>query len=355
MHPDTLVQRLAELVVRAGANVQPGRPVHVVADIAHADIARAVADQAYAAGASLVEVDWSDVHVRRSAVAHASLESLTATRAWMLERYAALDAADGSFIVLTGSSDPALMIGLDPARIAAVPAEEEATRRRILLSGRVTWSIVAAPNPGWARQIFGEPDLDRLWQAIAVALRLDEPDPVAAWRERSATLAARAKALDALRLTSVHYVGAGTDLTVGLLPGTRWTGGGLVTEGGVEYLPNIPTEEVFTSPDRRSAEGVIRLTRPLVMRTGGVVDGLQVTFAGGRIVDVVAESGGALVRSQLETDEGARSLGEVSLVDRESRIAQAAWSSTTPSSTRTPPATSPGDRASRSPWKADRR
>jgi aminopeptidase len=323
MHPDTLVERLADLTVRAGANVQPGRPVLVMADIAHAAIVRAVVERAYAAGANLVQVDWSDVRVRRSAVAHSTVEALSTPRTWVIERYEAVEREGGAFIILTGDPEPGLMAGLDPAKAAAVPPDEENSRRRIFMGGQVTWTIVAAPNPGWAQQIFGEPDLDRLWQAVAVAMRLDEPDPVQAWKERSATLTARAHALDALDLTSVRYRADGTDLTVGLLPDTRWTGGGIATAQGVEYLPNIPTEEVFTSPDRRVADGVISLTRPLVMRGGGMVDGLQVTFAGGRIVDVTAASGGDLVRNQLATDDGARSLGEVSLVDSESRIARA--------------------------------
>jgi len=322
MDPE-LVNRLADLIVRAGANVQPGQPVFIVADIAHAEIVRAVVEQAYAAGSGLVQVDWSDTHVRRSAVAHATVEALSAPRSWVLDRYHTLGREGAAAIILAGDPEPGIMTGLDPAKVAAIPAEEENTRRRIFFSGGVTWTIVAAPNAGWARQIFGEPDLDRLWQAVGVAMRLDEPDPVAAWRERSATLSARAKALDALDLTSVRYLGEGTDLTVGLVPNTRWTGGGLVNAEGVDYLPNIPTEEVFTSPDRRVADGTITLTRPLVMRGGGMVEGLRVTFEGGRIVDVTATAGADLVRSQLETDDGARSLGEVSLVDSDSRIAKA--------------------------------
>jgi aminopeptidase len=323
MHPDTLVERLADLAVRAGANVQPGQPVFVMADIAHATIARAVAERAYAAGASTVTVDWSDAHVRRSGVAHATVEALSTPRSWVLNRYEDLERQGAAFIVLTGDPEPGLMAGLDPAKAAAVPADEENTRRRIFLGGKVTWTIVAAPNPGWARQVFGEPDLERLWQAVGVAMRLDEPDPVEAWRARSAALGARAKALDALALTSVRYVAEGTDLTVGLVPDTRWTGGGMLTPSGLTYLPNIPTEEVFTSPDRRIADGTMTLTRPLVVRGGGVVEGLRVTFEGGRIVDITATSGADLVRSQLETDPGARSLGEVSLVDSDSRIAKA--------------------------------
>jgi aminopeptidase len=187
---------------------------------------------------------------------------------------------------------------------------------------RRRWTVVAAPNPGWAREIFGEPDVDRLWAAVATAMRLDEADPVACWRERAAQLGARARALNALELTEMRYRGAGTDLTVGLVPDSRWTGGSMQDPDGVTYMPNIPTEEVFTSPDRRRADGTISLTKPVIIG-GQVVEGLQVTFSGGRITGVTAASGAETVRAQLDTDEGARSLGEVSLVDRDSRIAKA--------------------------------
>jgi aminopeptidase len=152
-------------------------------------------------------------------------------------------------------------------------------------------------------------------------MRLDEADPVARWRERSATLSARAAALDALELTEVHYGGDGTDLTVGLLPDARWTGGGMTGPDGIDYLPNIPTEEVFTSPDKHRADGVIRVTKPLVL-AGRLVTGLRAEFKDGRITDVSADTNVETVRAQLEAD-GARHLGEVSLVDRDSRIARA--------------------------------
>jgi aminopeptidase len=164
--------------------------------------------------------------------------------------------------------------------------------------------------------------MERLWDAVATAMRLDEDDPVAAWQGRAAELAARGRALSALGLTEVRYRGGDTDLTVGLLPDTQWTGGGVTDPDGFPYMPNIPTEEVFTSPDRRRADGTISLTKPVIVN-GQVVEGLRVTFSGGRIAEVAAASGAGAVRAQLDTDEGARSLGEVSLVDRDSRIAKA--------------------------------
>jgi aminopeptidase len=316
-----LVQRFADLVVRAGVNVQPGQGVVLRADTAHLEIARAIAERAYVAGAAWVETILSDGPMRRSAVDHSTVEVLSASRPWALEQIRGWSDAGVALIMLGGDPDPHLMDGADPARAAAVRAGEMTATREAMLSGRTRWTAVAAPNPGWATQIFGEPDLDRLWAAVATAMRLDEADPVARWRERSATLAARAAALDALELTEVHYGGEGTDLTVGLLPGARWTGGGMADPDGIDYLPNIPTEEVFTSPDKRRADGVIRVTKPLVL-AGRLVTGLRAEFKDGRITDVSADTNAETVRAQLEAD-GARHLGEVSLVDRDSRIAKA--------------------------------
>ncbi|WP_433791196.1 aminopeptidase [Actinoplanes sp. CA-252034] len=314
------IERFADVVVRAGVNVQPGQGVILRTDTAHLEIARAVVAAAYAAGAAWVEPIWSDGPMRRAAVDHASLESLSASRGWALQRIREWAEQGVASIALHGDADPHLLDGADPVRAAAFPAEEVRAMREHVM-GRLRWTIVGAPNPGWANQVFGEPDTERLWEAVSTAMRLDAPDPALAWRERAATLADRGARLDALELTSVRYAGAGTDLTVGLIPGCRWTGGGLVDAAGVPYMPNIPTEEVFTSPDRHAADGVIRVTKPLVLN-GSLVLGLRLELSGGRIVDVSADSGADVVRAQLETDPGARSLGEVSLVDSDSRIAR---------------------------------
>ena len=318
----TLISRLADLAVRVGVNVQPGQGIVLSADTAHMEIARAVAEKAYAAGAEWVDVQWDDGPIRKSRLTHAPLESLRASRPWALARMAEWNQAGVAFISLTGTPDPHLFDGISPEKLAAFPMEEATAGRKAILEGGLRWTVVSAPNPGWATEVFGRPDTDRLWSAVATAMRLDEDDPVAAWRDRAAELAARAKALDALELTEVHYTAPGTDLRVGLVPGTRWTGGGMVDAGGFAYMPNIPTEEVFTSPDRRRADGRIRLTKPVVI-LGQLVEGLELMFSHGRITGASARSGGDVVLAALESDEGARSLGEVSLVDRHSRIAKA--------------------------------
>ena len=196
---------------------------------------------------------------------------------------------------------------------------EEATTQ---LNERLrNWTVVGVPTAGWARTMFGEPDLERLWQLVEHCVRLDADDPVAAWQEHVRRLEARARRLDELGIDALHFRGPGTDLTVGLLPESRWQGVESETAAGIRYVANLPTEEVFTTPDCRRTEGHVRSTRPLAVH-GRVVEGLEVRFEGGRIVDVGAASGAEVITGQLASDERAAFLGEVALVDGRSRIGQ---------------------------------
>jgi len=321
----TLLDRFAEFVVRVGANVQPGQDVWVRALVEHAETARAVAEQAYRAGARRVTVEYRDLQVRRSTVELAPFDALGTAYPHELAFYPWLREIGAAWIGLIGDPDPHLFDGLDPARMAAVDSKAvRAEWRRVIETQQVAWTLVSAPNEGWARAVFGEPDVDRLWQAVAVAMRLDAPDPVAAWRERAATLAARGTTLTDMGLDAVRFRGPGTDLTIGLIPGARWEGGAMRTIGGVEFMPNLPTEEVFTSPDWRRAEGTVSVTAPLELPTmGGAVSGLRLRFAEGRIVEVEADEGADLVRTELASDDRAPYLGEVALVDGDSGVRRA--------------------------------
>ncbi|MBV9593351.1 MAG: aminopeptidase [Actinobacteria bacterium] len=322
--PDDLLRSYAELVVRVGANLQVGQDLYLRAQYDHAPVARAIAEAAYSAGARRVVLEYDDPLVRRSMLLHAPFETLTTVPGWRTEQLREMERTGAALVTLTGAGDPALFAGVDPQRLAAVPVGFAADTRRVLFGGAVAWNIVAAPNPQWASQVFGEPDVARLWEAVAIAMRLDEDDVVDAWQQHRDRLAARGRALEALELDAVRYHGAGTDLTVGLLPGCLWISGALRTSTGVAYMPNLPTEEVFTSPDRRRADGVLKVSRPLVMPgAGALVEGLVITMEAGRIVDVTADSGLSAVEAQLRTDDGARSLGEVALLDRHSRIRKA--------------------------------
>ncbi|HZT16090.1 MAG TPA: aminopeptidase [Gaiellaceae bacterium] len=318
--PDGLVDRYAELAVRVGANVQPGQLVEVIGRVEHAPVARAVTRAAYAAGARYVDVLYTDQHVRRSLIERAPDEILSWTPPWLLSRAREVGDEHAAIVALTGEAEPELLADLPGERVGRARmielAEENMRQITELLNN---WTVVASPNEGWARQVFGEPALDRLWEQVAYCVRLDEEDPVEAWREHVAKLKKRVRALDELRLDAIRFAGPGTDLTVGLLPESRWKGGDSVTIDGIRHVANMPTEEVFTTPDRRRTSGMVRSTRPLELY-GQVVRGLEVRFEDGRIVDVRAETGADVIRGQLETDRNARYLGEVALVDGQSRV-----------------------------------
>jgi aminopeptidase len=218
--------------------------------------------------------------------------------------------------------EPELLADLDGERVGrAVPQEIVQIRMEQIRENNVNWCGVGAVSEGWAKQVFGEPDVEQLWEKVAICMRLDEPDPVAAWRDHTARLKARATALNDLHADALHYRGPGTDLKVGLLPNVSWLGGGSDTSTGIPYVANMPTEEVFTSPDAGRTEGTIRSTVPLPL-LGQMVRDLELTFENGRAVRVEAETGAELVRSHFETIENANRLGEVALVTKESRVGQ---------------------------------
>jgi aminopeptidase len=314
------LRRYAELAVRVGANVSPGQLVEVFALVEHAPLVREVARAAYEAGARYVDALYTDQHVRRALIEHGPEDALTDSAPWLLARGQAWSEEHGAQIVLAGDPEPDLLGDLDQARVGRTQARalNEAYLRQA--NERLTnWSILACPNAGWARAIFGEPDVERLWEAVAYAVRLDEDDPVAAWNGHVDRLQRRAERLTELRLDSLRFHGAGTDLTVGLFPESPWGCAVEETVFGVRHVVNLPTEEVFTSPDWRRTEGVVRSTRPLVFR-GTVVRGLELHFEGGRAVEVRAETGADALRGMMEEDERARCLGEVALVDGSSRV-----------------------------------
>jgi aminopeptidase len=322
MTPDERVRRYAELAVRVGANVQPGQDVVITCLVEHAEIAREILREAYRAGAKHVIVVYSDLHTRRGAIELGPEEELGWSPPYMLDWVRRWDEENPALISLTGNPNPDLLADLDPALVGR--AEPKDLRLAFLdnIRGRhINWVIVAAPNEGWARQVFGEPDVERLWAAVGTATRLDEADPVAAWREHADKLQSRADALNRHGFDAIRFHGPGTDLTVGLIPSAEWQCASFETAKGIEHMPNLPTEEVFTSPDWRRAGGVVRSTYPLVT-AGTRVSGLEVRFEQGKIVDVQADSGAEIIRQQLATDEQAPYLGELALVDGSSPVKQ---------------------------------
>ncbi len=316
------LERYAELAVHIGANVQQGQLVEIHADVEHAPLARAVARAAYRAGARYVDLRYVDPHVRRALIEHAPDDVLSWTPPWLLSRARTFGDEQAATIAICGEAEPDLLADLPGDRVGRARMRELNAETMRQTNERLTnWTVVACPNEGWATQAFGEPDVDRLWDAVLRCVRLDEDDPAAAWRTHIAKLNARAAALNDLGLDSLHYHGGGTELTVGLLPESRWAGAESLRSDGLPYVANMPTEEVFTTPDSRRTEGVVRATRPLPL-DGSVVRGLELRFEGGRIVDVQAETGADVVRGELATDDRAPYLGEIALVDGESRVGQ---------------------------------
>ena len=322
---DDRLERYADITLKVGVNLQRGQPLMINADVAHAPLVRVMADRAWRAGASTVFVYYSDLQLRKSLVDLAPDAALTASAPGNVRMLEELAAGHAAYIKVVGDPSPDLLAHSDPSRSGRA-FQVDFTRRwgHAIAHRELAWTLVGCPVEGWARQVFGEPDVERLWQAVEQTVRLDLPDPVAAWGERLAKLDSVAGALNERRFDAIRYRGPGTDLTVGLLPSARWmSAGNFSTVWGQAHVANLPTEEVFTSPDCRRTEGTIRSTRPLAV-AGRIIEGLELTFKQGRITEVRADGGAdALIRTQIETDPGAPYLGEIALVDKESRVGQA--------------------------------
>jgi aminopeptidase len=315
---DERLDRYADLAVRVGANLQEGQLLFVTSYLEHAPLARAIARAGYRAGARYVDVRYHDEHVRKAMIELGPDDALTHAPEWFKEMTRAHEG--NATIWTTGDPDPTLMADLDGVRVGRARMHEVAEiGREQMVERSVNWSGLACPTEGWATQVFGEPDVERLWEAVAFCTRLDEDDPVQAWRDHMARLERHAAQLDELDLDAVHYSGPGTDFTIGLLDNARWMSALFHSASGIEFVPNLPTEEVFTTPDRNRAEGTIRSSRPLALG-GDLVEGLQLTVRDGRIVDVQADKGAGVVRGQLESDDRAAYFGEIALVDGASRV-----------------------------------
>jgi aminopeptidase len=323
--PDQRLDRFSDIVVRTGANIQPGQDVVLMYLVEHVPIARAVTRAALAAGARRVLPYVIDLHLRKAAIELGPEDQLGVTPDYLVDWVRSWHETRPAIIQLVGDPEPELFSGLDPVLVAkAEPADIREIYLPLVTRRLVNWVIVPAPNEGWATAVLGEPDVERLWDAVAATMRLDEDDPVEAWRMHAATLQARADALNERGFDAVRFRGPGTDLVVGLLGASQWGCATFTTETGITHIPNLPTEEVFTTPDRRRTEGVVRSTYPLIVPgISALVEGLELTFEGGRIVDVKADGDGAeVIRRQLERDAQAPFLGEIALVDGASRVRQ---------------------------------
>jgi aminopeptidase len=320
---DSTLARFAELVVRFAANVQPGQIVAIGTEPGKLELTRAIADEAYRAGAKFVDVSTFDLHVKRSRILHAAEDTLDYVPPWHGERILQLGELRGARVGLTGPAAPGLLNDLDPARAGRdqTPFLKESSQ---VVNARTTnWTAVPCPTQPWAELVYPDLEpgaaLERLWADVIHMCRLDEDDPVAAWRERQDVLVGVSERLTALGLDALHFEGPGTDLRVGLLPTSRWLAARFETVGGIVHMPNLPSEEVFTAPDPERVDGVVRSTKPLVVG-GTIIRGLNVRFEGGRAVSIDADEGGELLAQYAARDDGAARLGEVALVDAAGRI-----------------------------------
>jgi len=316
------MRAFARLLVRTGVNLQRDQELLLHAQHEHAPFVRAIAREAYDAGARFVDVAYADRWVQRAFVETASDEVLGWTPPWMVARLERAIEVGAAIIGVSADSGAEVYAGLDGERLARARFRDfDRVWMEGIMGRKLAWSLVAYPTEGWAREALGEPDVDRLWDAFAHALRLDEPDPAAAWDARLDELQARARELTARAFTALRYRGPGTDLEVGLLDGGRWLAGRERTIHGQVHAPNLPTEEVFTSPHRERAEGTVRSTMPLALH-GTIVEGLELRVAGGEIVEARATRGEDALRTELALDDGARRFGEVALVDASSRVGE---------------------------------
>lgn len=321
-----LLPQYARLLVCTGCALKPGQTLVVTAPVEAAPFARLVAEAAWQAGAGEVLVEWSDDTIARLKYLHAPKESFDAVPVWKREQLNGAARKGAAFLTLDGS-DPDGMKGIDPARFTAWARASHRDLKEFydgMDLGRNVWCIAGVATPNWAKKVFPglneEEAVEKLWRAILSTARADGPDPAKAWADHAAAFQRRIDLLNERKFTALHYVSSnGTDFTVGLNEGHIWAGGGERAVDGTWFFPNMPTEESFTSPNCHRAEGIVHSALPLSYR-GGLIENFWLRFENGRAVDCGAEQGAELLQSILDTDEGAKHLGEVALVPMDSPI-----------------------------------
>ncbi|AQS89296.1 aminopeptidase [Neoasaia chiangmaiensis NBRC 101099] len=326
--PDpTLLDKLGDVAVRIGLNIQKGQQLVITAPLDAVPLVRRITEHAYRQGASLVTTLYADDAATLARFQHGAEETFDTASAWLANGMADAFRQGAARMAITGS-DPTLLSAQNPAHVSRANRAASAVNRpamEVITSFATNWNIIAYATPAWAQQVFPDMAEDQaqaaLWNAIFKASRVDVPDPVKVWRAHNALLHAKARYLNEARFDSLRFTGPGTDLKVGLAEGHAWAGGSENTTTGIECNPNIPTEEVFTTPHCRRVEGHVRSTKPL-FHQGTLIDDIQVRFAEGRIIEAHASRGENVLQRILETDDGAARLGEVALVPHSSPISQ---------------------------------
>jgi aminopeptidase len=319
------LEKLAEVAVKVGLRLARGQELVITAPIAALPLVRLITKHAYIAGASLVSTFYSDEETTLARYQHAPDEGFDRATDWLYDGMAKAYSNNAARLAISGDN-PMMLAAQDPAKVARANKANSIAYKPALekiSNFEINWNIVSYPNPSWAKQMFPELEenaaVRKLADAIFAASRVDVADPVAAWKAHNAALHSRSAWLNGQNFASLHFKGPGTDLTVGLADGHEWHGGASVAKNGVTCNPNIPTEEVFTTPHAHRVDGIASSTKPL-SHQGTLIDNIQVRFEGGRIVEAKASKGEAVLKKVLETDEGASRLGEVALVPHSSPI-----------------------------------
>ncbi|QRG68942.1 aminopeptidase [Brevibacillus choshinensis] len=319
------LHKYAELVIKVGVNLQPGQVLYLGAPLECAEFVRIIVRKAYEAGAVYVQVAWEDDSVTRARFEYARDDSFHYYPQWIASSMEQLAESGGALLAID-VPNPDLYAGIDNAKVSAARRAAATARQKYLgyvRTNRLSWCLINAPTEAWADKAFPElPQTERipaLWEAVFLMTRVDQEDPIAAWHAHIQHLRSLCGKLNAKQYKKLHYKGPGTDLTIELVDNHVWTGGSSHSQAGVEFIANVPTEEVFTMPRRQGTNGVVFGTMPFVLG-GTVVDRFSLTFRDGEVIDFTAEVGYEALKSFLETDDGARYLGEVALVSHDSPI-----------------------------------
>lgn len=327
---DQNLRKYANLLVQIGVNIKEGDLLHLTVSVTDDPNIRKLAhytvEAAYQAGAKYVDLVWNDEQAGKLRVLHAPDESLDYVPSWRIKSIETYAEEGVSRLVIFGSN-PDLFAGLDLQKVTDMRRASQAATAHLfpILINENVWSLGAVPVQAWADKVFPDvPEaerLEKLWDAIFAATRIYEDDPVAAWQAHQQNLVTRRQHLTDKQYTAIHFTGDGTDFTVGLPQGHIWEGGGSTHGSGKFFAPNIPTEEVFTMPHRDRVNGTVKATKPLSY-SGSIIDNFSFTFKDGRVTGFEAEQGGEVLQQLIDTDEGAKHLGEVALVPNSSPISQ---------------------------------
>ncbi len=319
-----LDEKYADVILKCGINVQPGQPVLIRTELAQREFAAVLTRRAYDLGACFVHLVYRDPRNDRARIDRGREEYLDYVPSFVQPTFKVYLDENWASISLLGSEDPDVFEGIDSAKLgraqkaASIAAQEWLTRAS---ANHIAWNVCLYPTARWAAKVLGGEDgwEERIWKDLAPILRLDADDPAAAWATQGAELKRRASHMNDAKFDGIRFTGPGTDLTLGMQPDRVFLGGGGLAKDGRHFMPNIPTEEIFSAPDCARAEGTVRCTRPVEIM-GTNVDGVWLKFEDGAVVDAGAEKNAPVLDQLLKVDDRARYLGEIALVGTDSPI-----------------------------------